>query len=420
MGRDVFAEARRTVPVSAVVAIAGIKLYREGADMRGECPLCGASSKKSHGGAFKVRGGDTRWKCFSCDDRGGDVIELAHRLPGDLAGATLRETALRLLNEPPALQDPDWQAKSAQREDIHSRRIRFRQELAISLWKEGRSAAGTLVEAYYRTRGWHGAVLANALKMLRFHPRALHSFDSNNQPVYAPASIGLIMTPWGPTGGVQATYLRPDGSGKSHLTPSRKAWGPEKRADPDGILRPGGIWLAPPDGPGQLIVGEGIETAGSAGVLLGAPCRPVSTLGLKNLQGGWLTDDKGCIDLTDLTPNPRLPAFTWRSPPESPWPGPLICLDMDMETVRVKTRTADGGVTEVELNAARRAAVCATLAGAAWLKAGATGVGFATPPPDMDMGDQLLASQRGLCSPKIRVTTLESAPGRNPVAPSCK
>jgi hypothetical protein len=44
-------------------------------------------------------------------------------------------------------------------------------------------------------------------------------------------------------------------------------WGPQK--DAEG--RPGGVWLSAKDGPGPLIVGEGIESTLSAMQLHGGP-----------------------------------------------------------------------------------------------------------------------------------------------------
>lgn len=409
--------------MATVSKVAGVTLRSEGADLRGPCPLCGASasryskgrgtgSVKGYGGAFAVQRHDTVWRCHSCHPEKGDVIDLEHALNGK-PGETLRDAALRLIGgskaEPISQETAD---RLAELDRINEARRQFKQQLAIKLWREGRPAAGTLAETYYRARGIRGPVLTNMLRMLRFHPDAYHS-GSDRDPVTAPAAIGLLMTPWGPTGGVTATYLRADGLAKADLAPAKRNWGPERRADPAGIMRAGGVWLAPPDAPGQLIVGEGLETVASAGVLYRADCRPVATNGLKGLQGTWLAD-QGRLDLSDIRPNPLFPAFTWPSPEANPWHGPLACLDMDMSPIKVRVADGDGAKTVV-LDGQSRATICAVLIARAWLEAGATDCGFVHPPRDMDVNDQLVASLQGLCSDRLRVTTLAHLSPPNPV-----
>jgi phage/plasmid primase-like uncharacterized protein len=61
---------------------------------------------------------------------------------------------------------------------------------------------------------------------------------------------------------VHRTYLRRDGTGKADVEPSRAALGPIW----GGVVR---LYDHDPGKP--LVVGEGIETAASAGVLLGFP-----------------------------------------------------------------------------------------------------------------------------------------------------
>lgn len=406
--RDLFDEAIRRVAISQVLGVQG--LHREGAGLRGPCPLCNASKARYEagekwGGAFEVFQSDTRWRCHSCHPNSGDVIDLEHALRGK-AGQSIRHAAMRLLNmDLHAAQErsaADIVASLARNTELAARKL----ATARDLWRHGVAAADTLVETYLRARGFSGPVLAAALSMLRFHPRAYHS-GSGRDIVRAPAMIGLIMTPWGPTGGVSVTYLAHDGSAKAALAPPRKVFGPERICAPDGVLRYGGVWLAPPSAPGQLIVGEGIETVGSAAILLRAPARPVATLGLKALQGVWLQDEFGRVDLSSLQPNPAFPAFHWPNPEAQPWDGPLICLDMDGNPITIRVPDGAEGHRQVQLSGPSRAAVCATLAAAAWLETGVRGCAFAVPPPGMDLNDQLLASLLGLGDGRLRVSVLD-------------
>ena len=75
-----------------------------------------------------------------------------------------------------------------------------------------------------------------------------------------PALMALICSPEGRPAGVHRTFLRPDGSAKAGVEPTKASlgavWGGAIRLDP-----------ASP----QLAIGEGIETAASAGKLAGMP-----------------------------------------------------------------------------------------------------------------------------------------------------
>lgn len=409
---DVFAQARQQCTVADV---AGVALVADGSGARGWCPLCKASKDKKKrdlaSGAFQVDSSGGRWKCHSCTPRWHDVVDLEHRLRSGPT-ETPRHAAMRLIGQlpaaarqAPALSPAALEAQNAQNAARKERSRAFKAAMAVSLWREGVPAAGTPVETYLRARGMHGDALAAMLTQLRFHPSAYHSGDTAS-PTVAPAMVGLIMTPEGPTGGVHVTYLSANGARKADLAPSRKIWGPATRFGADGIARPGGVWLTSPVAPGPLIVGEGIETTGAGGSMIGLPCRMVATLSLDALQGAYLTDSRGRVDLLDLQPDPMLPAFTWPEPPDAPWGAPILCIDRDMKPVRIRTAGPGDEDDEEMLYADQRAVLCATLAAAAWIVAGARWVAFAIPPRDMDIDDQLLASQSGNAPGYLRLLSL--------------
>lgn len=396
-GQDLFELA---LLVADMEAIAGVKLYRSGNRLRGSCPLCKASPKRKDGGAFSVDPVKKTWKCWGCDVRGGDAVDLEHRLHSRL-DQTLRDAAIRIVGEDPASIDvkkarAEREALARQADADNERTRLWKAAMALSLWRDALPAAGTPVETYLRGRGISGRPLAEALKQVRYHPAAYHSGPIAD-PVTAPAMIGLLMTPFGPTGGVHATYLSADGKTKTHLDPQRRKWGPPGRMDDHGVVHPGGVWLTPPTSEGPLVCGEGIETTLSAACEIGIPVRAVAALDLDALQGGLQPDSRGRHDLRNLQRNALLPAFTWPEPAAAPWGSPMICLDRDMTPIKIRTNGPDDEAVEEVLDADMRAMLCAVLASAAWTEAGARWVTPIAPcNAGWDFNDQRHARLAGL------------------------
>ena len=125
------------------------------------------------------------------------------------------------------------------------------------LWAQGQPIAGTQGEAYLR-----GRCLTGPFSALRFVPALLHQ----SGPVL-PAIIARLE----PTGGLNRTYLLPDG-GRDKLML--------------GPCAGGAVRLT--CGLGGLLVGEGIETTLAAYQLMGAPpanaWAALTTSGLKGLK----------------------------------------------------------------------------------------------------------------------------------------
>lgn len=404
---------RRAREAADIESVAGVTLYRAGRRMRGECPLCGASTGKKAGGAFSVDPDAGLFKCFACD-AGGDVVALAHALRGR-PGESLVDTARRLAGDAPAgdayapiqglgAPRPD----PARRREFEARRRRRQEEalaaaarkadFAARLWREAAPAAGSPVETYLRGRGLGGPALGLALGQLRAHPAAYHSGSAAEPPVIkAPAMIARPVAPGprgrpAPTGGAHATYLHPSRDGRrAPLDPSKVMWGPQGVRDDADVLKPGGVWLTPIDAPGPLVVGEGIESTLSAVMLLGRPCRAVATLSLRALQGGWLADKWGRRDPDFPRPDPAAPAFTWPEPAGHPWGEVILAVDRDMSPIRIKVRKAMGGTADRPVDGETRARICGGLAAAAWRAAGANAVRIIAPAPGRDFNDELRA-----------------------------
>lgn len=407
-----------------IVAVAsGLKLFRAGRTLRGECPINGCSAGKKADGAFWVDERRQRFGCFNCEcqrEIGGDAVALEHALHSH-GVETLRHAAARLAGVDLDRWDAEQRAKhddyrpaqgihgqglgkaqptaeeaEARREARALKRAAQEREdadrdewildLAGRLWREAVPAAGTPVEHYLRDRGITGRPLDMALAQVRFHPAAFHSGKSDQWggmgALTLPAMVSLIVAPLGleirPTGAVHVTYLAEGGDlvwRRAAVDRSKTIWGPPKLSprarDPrdDRPDRWGGVWLTPPTSEGPLLVGEGIESVLSAAVLAGEPVRAVAALSLGALQGGWAVDRYGRVDVDLPKADPEAPAFTWPEPEGAGFGEVRICVDRDMGAIARKARKAGGGTWKRPLDAEARARVCASLAEQHWRRA---------------------------------------------------
>jgi hypothetical protein len=376
---EIFARAR-AADVVDVAEAAGVKLWRAGRRMRGECPLCHASKGKRADGAFSADPQAGMWKCWACG-LGGDVVRLEHELHGR-PGEGLADAARRLAGVAPGRWAP---AAPRSANPVRKAAPPGRPSPGERMWREARPAAGSLARTYLAARGIGGPVLEAALRRLRFHPAALWDWDAERgQAVRAPAMLAQVTTPAGPTGGIHCTYLRADGGGKAALSPAKKMWGPQ--ADADG--RPGGAWLIGPGGSDPLVVAEGIETALSAAMLWDGPCRAAAALALNRLQGGYLVDRWGRADPAALQADPDRPAFTWPDMDQV-----AIAVDRDMSPIEIKVRGQLGGSARRRIEGEARARICAGLAAQHWRRAGARQVHCIAPAAGRDFNDQLREEQ---------------------------
>jgi hypothetical protein len=147
------------------------------------------------------------------------------------------------------------------------------------IWREARSALGTPVERYLRSRGIDPRELpAEVLSSLRYHPRCRRPKDDyGNRQAPLPAMVALVQRVQRGPVAVACTYLRPGGTGKANVPKKqqRAFFGPVA----GGAVRFGspleGEWLA---------VGEGIETVLSVAASCGLPAwAALSTSGIRNL-----------------------------------------------------------------------------------------------------------------------------------------
>jgi hypothetical protein len=282
-----------------------------------------------------------------------------------LGGGTAVEAAHRLLGENYTPSPPRRVFTPAEEHAQDRKRL----ELAERMWRETQPILGTRAEKYLLSRSIHPAVIVRAARALRYHPAALHSFDDATRSwIKAPALLARVETEAGPTGGIHATYLLRDGSGRDKVL-GKKMWG----AHVDQLGRQAGAWLIGPvlegfDGT-PLVEGEGIETTLSLASLAwmqGRRVRAVAALSLDRLQGGVRRDEAGCLDIDAPKADLARPPFLWTSPAAQPWPEILPGVDHDMKPWKTMGRTGRGKPVEMVLDAEARAALCAMLVKQHW------------------------------------------------------
>ena len=201
----------------------GLKRYPR--SWRGRCPCCDYS-----GSTFSVRAtrsGRAKLYCANGCDR------------AELATAVARAT-----EQPVAVPRVDADATASRAHKL---------ERALALWRGSERAEGTLADRYLTGRGLPELATSSAL---RFRVDTPHPERGR-----LPALVALVQNAAGKPLGVHRTFLARDGS-KARIEPNKASLGPVWT----GAIRLQG--LAPGD---LLVIGEGIETAASAGRLMGLP-----------------------------------------------------------------------------------------------------------------------------------------------------
>jgi len=143
---------------------------------------------------------------------------------------------------------PELRVEAAAREEAFKAR---RRDLARWLWARSKPANGTFVKTYLKTaRGIDVAVLAT-IRCLpgtdKYYPAMIAPFTIPEEP-----EPGVLSVSMNKISGVHLTKLRPDGSGKADVEPSKIMVGRTL-----GVP----IVLAPPNDLLGLAITEGIEDA---------------------------------------------------------------------------------------------------------------------------------------------------------------
>jgi phage/plasmid primase-like uncharacterized protein len=193
-------------------------------EWRGKCPSCSYPSSL----ILKQKHGKVSFRCVSCDD----WQALANIMLG--AGGGGRSARVDACAE-------QREATAAQKS------VR-----AVALWRGSAPCPGSLAETYLMARALAGLAISSAL---RFRPDTPHPAGRS-----LPALLALVQGVDGEPQGIHRTYLRRDGGGKAEVEPQKASLGPVA----GGAIR---LHLVG----SELVVGEGIETAASAGLMLGLP-----------------------------------------------------------------------------------------------------------------------------------------------------
>lgn len=199
----------------------GLKRYPH--SYRGRCPCCDYP-----GGGFSVRDNKGRLQLYCAN------------------GCTRAE-----INNALASRYGDgWRPAPSQGNETDNRARKQRR--ALALWQGSTSAAGTPADHYLTARALPGLATSSVLRFLGACPHP--------EGGRLPALMALVSDAADRPLAVHRTYLAPDGSAKAHIEPAKASlgpvWGAAIRLDP----------AAP-----EIVVGEGIESAASAGRLLGLP-----------------------------------------------------------------------------------------------------------------------------------------------------
>ena len=123
---------------------------------------------------------------------------------------------------------------------------------AIYRWEGAMTAVGSIVAVYLASRGLAGLEASPAL---RFGPSIGHPQGGPRLP----AMLAQIVDVAGDMTGLHRTYLRSDGAGKADVEPAKASL---------GVVWGGAIRLHAHDPNRPLVIGEGIESSASAGILL--------------------------------------------------------------------------------------------------------------------------------------------------------
>ena len=404
------AAVKARVDVSVVVGRA-VKLTRRGNEFSGLCPF-----HQERSASFTVNNAKQFAHCFGCGWHG-DVIRFVMEHDGvDFAEAVARLEAgagidPRRPGPAPVSATPRAAPESALVDGARA---------AAWVWAQGETARGTgLGEAWLRHRRIDPAAngLLDVVRLVRDCPAALWRRDADPADVRrrAPALVAPILRVSGGPGeralalsGVHLTFLQADGAGKARFAPwrsretgqlvtppTRMMWGAAARgavpipAAPRGAHDPAALaeWICGLiDGPGELVVGEGLESTQS--LLADRPGARMAwaTLSLGNMEGVPVrVGQRAALPMWNLRADPELGRpFTLRKAGRV-----VLAVDADMKpTQPLWVQDVQGGpVIKRALTGLERSSKCAALASSAWLQAGAERVKVVRPPAGADFND---------------------------------
>src|SRR5262249_43897439 len=228
----------KSIAIESELSRRGIALKRAGRELVGPCSVCGGTDR------FAVHIGKQVWNCRGCA-KGGDVIDLVQHLDGVAFGKAIKtltgeqaRSTLAQTPKPKSINDEGYEQRQRAK--------------AAWLWKQQRQPiAGSIAEKYLReVRGYNGSLPPTLAFLPARKPEhqpamiAAFSFVDEREP-------GILGEPEN-VDAVHLTLLKPDGTGKADVAPTKIA-----AASP---ARPP-IMVAPMNDLGGLAITEGIEDA---------------------------------------------------------------------------------------------------------------------------------------------------------------
>ena len=213
------------------------------------CPICQPERRRDQSALTitgRAKGGLLlHCKRSACAFR--DILAAVGEVPGRLAAV-----------DPVARRQAEDEAKA------HAAK---QSERAFRLWREAVPISGTPAETYLRGRG----ITCDLPDTLRFHHACWHPETRQKHPAMLALVEGCADF------ALHRTYLQPDGSAKAAVTTTKAML---------GSVRGGAVRLC--EGPGRLVIAEGIET--SLSLASGLPCgsatvwAALSTSGMRTLR----------------------------------------------------------------------------------------------------------------------------------------
>jgi phage/plasmid primase-like uncharacterized protein len=218
---------------------ARLELKKHPRSWRGACPSCGYS------GAFSLRTGKENRALLYCSN--------------GCSQEALAETLARVA-------DHAWEPPQQETEDAEAVRKKKRAS-ARRLWHRSQTLIGTLAHRYLAQRGLDASAPSPALRFLQeaSHPEGCK----------LPALIACVLDSAGTIIGAHRTYLDATTAGKAQVEPPKASLGP---------IWSGAIRLNPVAE--EIVIGEGIESSASAGLLMNLPAWAALSAG--NLARGLI------------------------------------------------------------------------------------------------------------------------------------
>ncbi|MBZ0129637.1 MAG: toprim domain-containing protein [Rhodobacteraceae bacterium] len=223
------------------------------------CPVCQPEGHKTQN-ALTLADGDGGRLLLDCKKSGCtyfDILAAAGITPGNYMPPDAATLALR-----EAERQANAKKRAAQAEQV---------------WQEAQPIAGTLAETYLRGRG----ITCSFPATLRFQSECWHGPTAKRFPALVAAVQGAGLP------AVHRTYLRDDGLAKADLDSAKLML---------GTTAGGAVRLT--EGPGPLVVTEGIETGLSlASGLLRTPATVWAALSTSGIRGLHLPDRPGQLTI---------------------------------------------------------------------------------------------------------------------------